>query len=151
MAHFAQLDKNNVVINVVKVADHMVVDENGTENEQVGINYLKGILGGHKWIQTSYNNNIRHRYAAIGGTYHEELDAFTPRKPFNSWILDETTIDWICPVPKPEGREGFRLEWDDANVQWIYVELPPPPEPEIVIEPEIISDSEDVSTTEPYD
>lgn len=129
MAHFAQLDENNVVINVVKVADYVIVDENGNESEQLGIDYLKSIIGGYKWVQTSYNNNIRHQYAAIGGVYHEDLDVFFPRKPYNSWIMDETVFDWVAPVSKPEEKPGFTIRWDDENVEWVYDELPPPPPP----------------------
>jgi hypothetical protein len=128
MAHFAQLDENNTVINVVKVADHVIVDENGNESEELGVLYLKSTIpGNYKWVQTSYNNNIRFRYAPIGGFYHEELDAFFYPKPFHSWTINEEEYGWSPPVPRPAEQEGFRLEWNEETLSWDYIELPTPP------------------------
>lgn len=103
MAHFAQLDENNIVLNVIVVANSDTEDENGIEQEEIGIQFLKSIIGEDtNWKQTSYNNNIRKRYAGIGYTYDEILDAFIPPKPYESWILDEQECLWVSPIPEPE-------------------------------------------------
>lgn len=134
MAHFAQLDENNNVINVVKVLDEVILDENGNENEQIGINYLKTVVpGNYKWVQTSYNNKIRFRYAPIGGFYHEALNVFFYPKPFPSWVMNEIEYSWEAPVPKPEDRNGFYLSWNEDILNWEYNEIPiviPPSEEE---------------------
>lgn len=118
MAHFAQLDENNVVLNVVVVSNSDTADENGIENEEIGIQFLKSIFGENTtWKQTSYNNNIRKRYAGIGGTYNEILDAFIPPKPYDNWIFDEVELYWTYPNPKPELTQeqidqGYYYDWD---------------------------------------
>lgn len=95
MAHFAQLDENNTVIQVIVVSNDIIKDANGNEVEELGISFCKKLLGENtNWKQTSYNNNFRVRYAGIGYTYNETLDAFIPPKPFNSWVLDEDIADW---------------------------------------------------------
>lgn len=128
MAHFAQLDENNNVINVIKVLDSVILDEHGNESEEVGINYLKTVVSGnYKWVQTSYNNKIRFRYAPIGGFYHERLDAFFYAKPFPSWIMNETECTWESPVPRPADRDGYFLSWNESNLSWEYVEVELPP------------------------
>jgi hypothetical protein len=75
MAHFAELDDNNTVLRVVVVANEVITDKNGVEQEDLGIGYLFGILGG-TWKQTSYNANFRGKYAHIGDRYDAELDEF---------------------------------------------------------------------------
>lgn len=118
MAHFAQLDDNNVVLNVVVVANSDTTDENGIENEEVGIQFLKSLLGEHTvWKQTSYNNNIRKVYAGIGYTYDETLDVFIPPKPYDNWTFDEDAWNWTYPNPKPELTQeqidqGYYYDWD---------------------------------------
>lgn len=93
MAHFAQLDENNVVINVIVVSNFDCLDENGNESEQVGINFCKKLLGGN-WLQTSYNNSIRGRFAGIGYTYLEDADVFVAPQPSENYYLD-TDYNWI--------------------------------------------------------
>ena len=120
MAHFAQLNENNEVINVIVVGNDDCLDENGQESEQKGIEFCKSILGPNtKWVQTSYNNNIRVRYAGIGMTYDKTLDAFIPPKPYNSWVLNNTTASWEAPVPMPsDAPEGSYYQWNEDNVNW---------------------------------
>lgn len=78
MAHFAQLDENNIVTGVLVVNNEKIVDENGNESEQKGIDFLKSLLGQDtRWVQTSYNGNFRSKYAAIGDKYDETNDIFT--------------------------------------------------------------------------
>lgn len=77
MAHFAQLDKNNIVISVIVVNNKDLLDENGQEQESIGLEYIRSILNDEsRWVQTSYNGNFRGVYAGIGYTYDEELDIF---------------------------------------------------------------------------
>lgn len=75
MAHFAQLDENNKVLNVIVVANEDTLDENGNESEAVGIVFCQKLAGGN-WVQTSYNNNFRGKYAGIGDIYDSEEDVF---------------------------------------------------------------------------
>jgi hypothetical protein len=118
MAHFAQLDENNVVLNVVVVSNSDTADENGIEKEEIGIQFLKSVLGEDtNWRQTSYNNNIRKTYAGIGYTYDEILDAFVPPKPYDNWIFDEESWNWIEPEAEPELTQeqidqGYYYVWN---------------------------------------
>ena len=124
MAHFAELDQNNVITRVIVVNDDYLKDENGNEVEELGIAHLESVHGGN-WVQTSYNNNIRVRYAGIGYTYDETLDAFIPRKPYNSWVLNETTADWEAPVPEPtDAPEGSYYEWNEETTSWELITPP---------------------------
>lgn len=117
MAHFAELDENNVVLRVIVVSDANTSDINGVESEEIGIGYCKKILGSNtRWKQTSYNNNIRFRYAAIGFIYNEQLDAFIREKPYPSWILNETIADWEAPIPMP--NDGNHYIWNESTQSW---------------------------------
>jgi hypothetical protein len=100
MAHFAQLDENNTVITVIVVANEDILDENNNESEEVGILFCKSLLGQDTiWKQTSYNSNFRVRFASIGYSYNEELNAFIKPSPDPSWIFNEETCDWDPPAP----------------------------------------------------
>ena len=114
MAHFAKLE-NNLVTQVIVVANQEIIDENGQESEQKGIDFCSNLLGG-TWKQTSYNGNIRKNYASVGYTYDETLDAFISPKPFNSWLLDETTAQWKAPVEKT--TEGKMYLWNEETFTW---------------------------------
>ena len=105
MAHYAELNENNKVINVIKVNDEY-------DDETAGINYLKNVvLLPGRWIKTSYNTfqgkhkyggiPFRGNYAKIGGYYDEERDVFLDKKPYPSWVLNETTYMWEPPIPQP--------------------------------------------------
>lgn len=115
MAHFAQLDANNVVLQVVVVANKDTADANGVEKEYIGAAFLERLLGG-TWKQTSYNGNMRKRYAGIGFTYNAELDAFVPPKPYASWVLNNTTADWEAPVAMP--TDGKLYVWNETILNW---------------------------------
>jgi hypothetical protein len=119
MAHFAELDSENKVVRVIVVSNEDILDSTNQENEEVGIAFCKRLLGG-TWKQTSYNNNIRKNYAGVGYTYNAEKDAFIPPKPFPSWILNETSCKWECPVPYPTDEKSYR--WDEETVNWIEVQ-----------------------------
>lgn len=123
MAHFAELNENNIVLRVLVVDNAVVLDENDDEQEQLGISFLKNIFGfDTEWKQTSYNNNFRYRFANPGDTYDETLDAFIRSKPHNSWVFNSTTTDWDPPIPKPSLSEnqiadGYFYEWNEVNYQ----------------------------------
>ena len=118
MAHFAQLDDDNQVIQVIVVSSSDTTDKNGQEVEAVGIRFCQSLLGG-RWVQTSYNGNFRKHYAGIGFTYDLARDAFIPPKPFPSWILDEDTCLWQPPFPRPD--DGLQYKWDETTLSWIVV------------------------------
>ena len=122
MAHFAELDENNVVKRVIVVANKDTSDANGVEKEHIGAAHCEWLLGG-RWLQTSYNGNIRKNYAGIGFTYNEELDAFVPPKPYPSWVLNTEIANWEAPVPMPE--DGKEYSWDEATTSWKEIESTP--------------------------
>jgi hypothetical protein len=119
MAHFAQLDENNVVTQVIVVANKDTADASGVEKEHIGAAFCERLLGG-TWKQTSYNGSMRKRYAGIGYTYNAELDAFVPPKPYASWVLNNETANWDAPVPMPV-EEGKMYNWDEATLSWVEV------------------------------
>ena len=140
MAHYAQLDENNIVTQVIVVANSDITDANGNEVEEIVITFCKKLLGEDtNWKQTSYNNNIRVRYAGIGYSYNVELDAFVPPSPFLSWQLNEETADWQSPLgatptlteEQITSRSFYRWDEDayqeDNTTGWV-LETPPAPE-----------------------
>lgn len=126
MAHFAQLNENNVVTQVIVVNNNELLDENGNESEIKGIEFCKSLFGANtQWIQTSYNSNFRKNYAGIGFTYDTALDAFVPPKPqeFPSFVFDEETCTWKPPVNCPTDTV---YRWDEPSVSWVAVPQPYP-------------------------
>jgi len=122
MAHFAQLDDNNIVTQVVVVDNADIEDDNGNQSEAIGISICQALLGSDTtWKQTSYNGNMRKNYAGIGFTYDSTRDAFIPPQPFASWTLNETTCLWEAPVAYPtDGEEYF---WNETDQQWDQVDV----------------------------
>ena len=118
MAHFAQLNDENLVTQVIVVANEDTADQDGVENEAIGIAFCTNLLGG-RWVQTSYNANIRKNYAGIGYKYDATLDAFIPPQPFESWTLNEETAQWEAPTPYPD--DGKRYSWDEATTSWVEI------------------------------
>lgn len=120
MAHFAQLDENDTVIQVIVVSNEDILDANGVESEEVGIAFCKKLLGQNtRWAQTSYNNNKRTRYAGPGYQLNRGLDSFLTAKPFESWELDTVKKDWKAPVAKPVIDESKQaLRWDEKTRNW---------------------------------
>jgi len=123
MAHFAKLDENNVVTQVIVVDNKDITDPHtGQEDEILGIAFCKKLLGGN-WKQTSYNNSMRVRYAGIGYSYNAALDAFVPPQPYASWTLDNETADWASPLgAAPELTEAeveamSFYRWDEEAYQ----------------------------------
>jgi hypothetical protein len=118
MAHFAQLNEENLVTQVIVVANQDTADQDGVENEAIGIEFCTNLLGG-TWKQTSYNGNIRKNYAGIGYKYDAALDAFIPPQPFASWTLNNETAQWEAPTPYP--TDDKRYTWDEATTAWVEV------------------------------
>ena len=128
MAHFAQLDENNTVIQVIVVANQDTSDVNGVESEEIGISFCKRLYGlDTKWKQTSYNNNIRVRYAGIGYTYNEALDVFIAPKRYPSWVFDEASTSWIAPIPEPTLSDEQKMNgvfpiWGEDTLSWKLID-----------------------------
>jgi hypothetical protein len=114
MAHYAQLDENNVVVQVIVIDNKDTADVNGIEKEYIGVAFCERLFGG-TWKQTSYNGNIRKNYAGIGYKYQADIDAFVPPQPYASWTLN-ANAQWQPPVAMP--NEGM-YSWDEATQSWV--------------------------------
>lgn len=122
MAHYAEVDKNNVVVNVIVGRD----EGEGVDWEKYYTD-LVGYKTNTRFLRTSYNTYMgthlnggvpfRKNYAAIGYTYNEALDAFIPPKPYPSWIIDPQTGRWISPVPYPDETKIYT--WDETTGSWV--------------------------------
>jgi len=118
MAHFAKLGTGNIIETVEVVSNDIAT------TEQAGVDFLNNLYGSRDvWKQTSYNNNIRKNYAAVGYIYDQTRDAFIPKKPFNSWVLNETTCLWEAPVIKPDltqtqiDNKNY-YSWNEETTTW---------------------------------
>ena len=124
MAHYAFLDENNVVTEVITGVDENII-QTDTDGTQVGGSTeawetFYGNFRGQVCKRTSYNGNIRKNYASIGFTYDPARDAFIAFKPFNSWILNEETCCWEPPIPYP--NDGVRYFWQEETLSWVLRE-----------------------------
>jgi hypothetical protein len=133
MASFAKIGLNGKVIEVLSLVNEVLHDSNGIEQESIGIDFLTKLTGYPVWKQTSYNthggvhdNNgtpFRKNHAGIGYTYDEDRDAFIPKKPYNSWILNEQTCNWESPIPIPSDASiDKRYSWNESLKNWELVE-----------------------------
>lgn len=107
MSHWAEINEDGMVLRVV-------VGDNNDPNGDEGYAWLIDNLGG-TWVKTSYNAQIRKKFASIGYTYNEELDAFIEPSPFPSWVLNSETCDWEAPTPMPDGD----YRWDEETLSWL--------------------------------
>ena len=105
MSHFAKIDNNNIVTEV------LVTEQDFINSGAVGDSFL--------WVQTSYNNNFRKNYAGIGDTYDKTRDAFIPPKPYASWTLVEDTCQWTAPTTVPD--DGKMYTWNEDTTNWTEV------------------------------
>ena len=122
MAHFAEINENNIVTNVIVVHNNELLD-NGEESEAKGIDFCESLYGHRNWVQTSFNNNFRNVFAGIGMYWDSDNDAFYAPQPYPSWSLDEN-FQWQAPVPYPEDASDEKIyEWDEDNLTWKLVEL----------------------------
>ena len=131
MAHFAQLDSNNVVTQVIVVSNDDTSDSNGVEVESIGVAFCQKLLGADtNWKQTSYNSNMRGNYAGIGFTYMENVatlgvgstDIFISQQPYASWTISTTAAQWEAPITQPglttsQIDAGSYYTWDEAAYQ----------------------------------
>ena len=131
MAHFAQLDSNNVVINIIVVSNDDTSDSNGTETESIGVAFCQKLVGSDtNWKQTSYNGNMRGNYAGIGYTYMSNVatlgvgstDIFIQQQPYASWSIGVGTAQWYAPIPEPALTDdqiaaGSYYEWNESAYQ----------------------------------
>jgi len=120
MAHFAKIGLNSKVIQVVSVNNNELLDADGIERENIGIDFLTNLTGWSIWKQTSYNGNIRKNFAGKGYVYDEDRDAFIAPKLYPSWILNEDTCKWEAPVVYP--NDGQRYNWNETIQNWELVE-----------------------------
>ena len=123
MAHFAKLTESSIVTDVIVVAD------SDAPNEAAGIAFCKALLGSDtNWVQTSYNDNIRFRYAGVGMVYDSTNDVFYRPNPYASWTLNTSTWDWDAPVALPDDEgyddeddptEYVSYDWEEASTSWV--------------------------------
>lgn len=131
MAHFAQLDENNKVLRVIVISNDDILDENGNESEEKGIELCKFLENdpNSRWVQTSYNARFRRQYAGPGKLYDPERNIFyNPEDliaPFPSWIFNEETFEWEAPIPMPTDHSPNVYGWDEFSLTW---RIPPKPE-----------------------
>ena len=122
MAHFAQLDKNNTVTQVIVVANEELLLD-GVENEDKGIAFCKSLLGEDtRWVQTSYNSTFRKNYAGIGMSYYPVANHFFAPQPYPSWTLD-ADAQWQAPIAMPI-EEGKFFTWNETTLSWDELVLP---------------------------
>ena len=131
MAHFAQLDENNVVTQVIVVGNSDTADVNGVESENIGVAFCQSLLGAEtNWKQTSYNGNMRGNYAGIGMTFMSGVatlgvgstDVFVPQQPHASWTISTTEAQWEAPITEPTLTDeqiaaGSSYTWDESAYQ----------------------------------
>jgi hypothetical protein len=126
MASFAKIGLNSKVIEVVSVNNEVLKDSSKVEREELGIQFLNELYSWPIWKQTSYNTKknihklggtpFRKNHAGIGYTYDEDRDAFIPKKPYNSWILNEQTCNWESPITRPQ--DGNEYSWNEQIQNW---------------------------------
>jgi hypothetical protein len=128
MAHYAFINSENIVVEVITGRDEWEVVNGITDWEAYYTTRREGLRA----VRTSYNTRggqhvtggvpFRGNYAGIGVTYDEDLDAFIPPKPFDSWTLDESTFNWVAPTPYPEVEGEEVYEWNEETLSWILIE-----------------------------
>tara|TARA_Y100000004_G_scaffold105451_1_gene118337 strand:- start:1909 stop:2295 length:387 start_codon:yes stop_codon:yes gene_type:complete len=124
MAHFAKINiDTDEVVDVIVVSNNDIVDENGVEQESIGVRFIENLYSrdrNHYWKQTSYNKQFRGNYAQIGGHYNKVADMFIPYKEFDSWVWNSEKLDWEAPVPRPENEDrNIFWYWDESAQEWI--------------------------------
>ena len=129
MAHFVEINENNIVTNII------VVNNNEAPNEETGLAFIKSLGLTGTWKQTSYNTRggvhygqdgqpdngvaLRKNYACIGHTYDSQRDAFIPPSPYPSWVIDEDTCQWIAPVLRPQSDATTGYKWNEDSKSWV--------------------------------
>jgi hypothetical protein len=130
MAYFAKLGTGNIVEQVISISNSVITDNNGIEQEQLGIDFINNLYNTNdNWKQTSYNTNgeihslggkpFRKNYAGIGYIYDSNRNAFIPPKPFNSWVLNESSCQWEAPIARPQDDNNYK--WNESTLTWNIV------------------------------
>jgi hypothetical protein len=132
MAHFAQIDNNNIVLQVIIVNNYSILSTSFTivggnivrgetkEIEEKGIAICRNLFGQNtNWVQTSYNSTFRKNFAGIGYVWDPVKDAFIPPRPYISWSLNETNCKWEAPISYP--NDGKLYRWDENTLTWIEI------------------------------
>lgn len=119
MAHFAKIDSDNKVLEVIVINNNVITDKNGNEQESLGLDFIASLGLNGDWLQCSYNRVFRGNYPGVGYVYDKTLDAFIPPKPYESWVLDEATYSWVSPIPHP--NDGGMYTWDESDGDWVEV------------------------------
>tara|TARA_R100001244_G_scaffold132252_2_gene107713 strand:- start:273 stop:722 length:450 start_codon:yes stop_codon:yes gene_type:complete len=128
MAHFAEIDKDNKVIRVVVGCNQDIADNGGELSDQAATHFKKACplsSNGVSWVQTSYNDNFRKKFAGRTFTYDAAKDKFIEPQPFPSWSLDGND-DWKAPVTFPSvitDTEHIDITWDETNQKWLAKKL----------------------------
>ena len=131
MAHYALINKDNIVVQVITGVDEneIQIDTDGTEVGGSSVAWEK-YYSSLPWFdglickRTSYNGTIRKHFASVGYKYDSEFDAFIPPTPFASWKLNYTNFLWEAPIPMPEHEDGYGWKWSEPNKEWIKIALP---------------------------
>tara|TARA_B100000963_G_C22306902_1_gene528303 strand:- start:57 stop:437 length:381 start_codon:yes stop_codon:yes gene_type:complete len=122
MAHFAKINSDNIVTEVIVINNDVILDSNGNEQESLGVDFCKQLYGDGTYKQTSYNSNLRKNMATVGSTYDASKDAFIRPKRYSSWVLDESTCRWKPPVEHPSDSEAIGgdvlYQWDESVTNW---------------------------------
>jgi len=116
MAHFAEVI-DGIVVRVLVICNSDITDENGEEQESMGVAKCDRMYGGGTWVQTSYNHNFRKQYAGTGYSYDADKDKFIRPQHFPSWSLDEND-DWKAPS-YPDNFQDKAYYWDEDNTSWV--------------------------------
>ena len=126
MASFAKLGINGKVLEVRSISNDVIKDTDGTEKENIGIDFLENLTSWPCWVQCSYNTSegvhllggtpFRKNFPGIDYKYDEDRDAFIPKKSFNSWVLNEETCRWEAPIPLPDTENKYN--WNEETQQW---------------------------------
>ena len=117
MAHYAFIDKNNIVVEVIVGRNEDEIVDGISDWEK----HYEEFRSGLKCVRTSYNHNIRKNFAGVGYSYDPIRDAFIAPKPFESWTLDENTCKWQPPIPRPESLNKLYF-WVEENLSWVEIE-----------------------------
>lgn len=115
MAYFAKIT-NGVVEQVIAIGNSDMLDENGVEQESIGLAFIASIGLEGEWVQTSFNSTFRKKYANIGDTYDAGSDEFVASQPFTSWTLDGNN-DWQPPVAHP--TDNIKYWWNEETLNWV--------------------------------
>jgi hypothetical protein len=130
MAHYALIDSNNIVVNVIAGVDENII-QTDLDGTQVGgtSEAWEQFYASRPWFEgltckrTSYNGNIRANYAGVGYIYDPTFDVFIAPQPYSSWKLDYTTYQWVAPVAMPDEIVGYIWKWSEINKEWIQVAI----------------------------